>query len=131
MSNRKQGEQDRIVELLEEILKWIKFEGMQNVKSALLDALQNDPQKIRAYHFSDGRGSKEVANLVGLKSHTTIIDWWAKWAPLGIVEPIKVRGGERYKRVFSLEALGIGIPELKAPSETEAVVRPIERGKPK
>lgn len=126
MSNRKEGEQDRIVELLEEILKWVKFDGMRNVKSVLLDALQNDPQKIRAYHFSDGWGSREVANLAGLKSHTTIIDWWARWAPLGIVEPIKVRGGERYRRIFSLEALGIEIPELEAPSEIKTLVRPVE-----
>lgn len=131
MSNRKEGEQDRVVELLEEILKWVKFDGMQNVKSVLLDALQKDPQRIRAYHFSDGRGSKEVANLAGLKSHTTIIDWWGKWAPLGIVEPIKVRGGERYRRIFSLEALGVEIPELEALSEIKTVVRRAEGEEPR
>ncbi len=125
MSNKKEEEQAKIVEILEEILKWVKFDGMRNVKSVFLDALQNNPQKIRAYHFSDGRGSKEVASLAGLKSHTTILDWWAKWAPLGIVEPIRVRRGERYRRIFSLEALGIEIPELEAPSETKTVVRPV------
>jgi len=56
---------------------------------------------------------------VGLKSHTTVLDYWKKWMTLGIVEPIRVRGGTRYKRSFSLLDFGIEVPKTKV-EEVEA-----------
>jgi hypothetical protein len=103
----------RIHEALEELLRWTRFEGMLKVKEVLLDVLRTDEEKL-AYHYSDGRGSKEVAKLAGFKSHTTILDYWRKWAALGLVESINVRGGTRYKRLFSLSDFGIEIPKVKA-----------------
>ena len=101
---------NRIVELLEEILKWTKLQGWQNVKDILLDTLNDERSKL-VYHFSDGKSSREVAQLAGL-SHPTVLDYWKKWAILGIVEPIRVRGGIRYKRTFLLSDFGIDVPEV-------------------
>jgi len=96
------------VELLREILKWTKFDGMQRVKSTLMDVLQKDVEKI-VYEFSDGRSSIEVAKLAGV-SHQTVVNYWKKWSRLGLVEAERAKGGTRYKRVFSLEDFGIEVP---------------------
>lgn len=102
---------ERIVNLLKEILKWTRFQGVLRVKDVLLDTLKSDEEKI-VYESSDGRGTKEVAKLAGI-SHQTVVNYWKKWATLGIVEPIKVRGGIRYKRSFSLSDFGIEVPKIK------------------
>lgn len=108
-----------VASILREILKWTKFSGAKEVKNVLRTALDTD-QKILTYHFSDGnQGSIEIAKKVGI-SHTTVVNYWAAWARQGIVEPIKVRGGDRYKKSFELEDFGFEIPPLKAsekPSE--------------
>jgi len=103
---------DKVIKLLEEILKWIRFQGWRNVKDILLDTLKDDLSKL-VYHYSDGSSSREIAKRVSV-SHATVTNYWKKWAKIGIVEPIKVRGGGiRYKRMFSLEEFGIEIPEIK------------------
>lgn len=107
---------EKVVQLLEEILKWTRFQGMLKVKEVLQDVLKTDEEKL-SYHYSDGKGSREVAALAGLKAHTTVVDLWKKWAILGIVEPIRVQRGIRYKRSFSLSDFGIEVPKAKAEAE--------------
>ncbi len=94
---------------MQEILKWVRLQGMQTARVILEECLKKDPEKL-AYHFSDGRDSREVGRLAGI-SHMTVINYWKKWAALGIVEPVRARGGERYRRLFSLEDFGIAAPE--------------------
>ena len=103
-------ESKKIIELLEEILKWIKFIGWQNVKTILSEALNDDISKL-VYHYSDGRSSREVAKKVSI-SHTQVTKYWKKWAKLGIVEPISAPRAPRYKKLFSLEDVGIEIPNI-------------------
>jgi len=99
-------------EILREILKWIKFAGAKEVKSMLLATLDNE-QKRLIYHLSDGdHGSLEIAKAAGT-SDTTVRRHWAAWARQGIVEPLKVRGGERYRKSFGLEDFGIEVPQPK------------------
>jgi len=99
-------------ELLREILKWIKFAGAKEVKSVLLATLDTE-QKRLVYHLSDGdHGSLEIAKAAGT-SDTTVRRHWASWARQGIVGPLKVRGGERYKKSFELEDFGIEVPQPK------------------
>lgn len=126
MGERSEKIKSEQIELLQEILKWIKFEGMQRVKSVLTDVLQKDSEKI-IYQFSDGRSSGDVAKLAGV-SHQTVVNYWKKWSTMGIVEAEPVRGGTRYGRIFSLEDFGIEVPqpqrevsrEVIAPSEETA-----------
>jgi len=107
--SEKSGEET--VQLLREILKWIKFDGMQRVKNTLIDVLQKDVEKV-IYEFSDGRSSIDIAKLAGV-SHQTVVNYWKKWSRLGLVEAERARGGTRYKRVFSLEDFGIEVPQLE------------------
>lgn len=100
-----------MIELLEELLKWTKVTSIPHVKELLLKILQTDDEKI-AFHNSDGRTSQEVAKLVGV-SYVTVTKWWKVWTRAGIAESVGVRGGERARRIFSLEDFGIEIPASK------------------
>lgn len=106
MSQR--DKQDVIIEILKEILKWIKVTSVPQVKKLLLELLTSDEEKI-AYQYSDGRTSQEVSQLVNV-SYITITRWWKNWIKAGIAEPMSVKGGERARRLFSLEDFGIEIP---------------------
>jgi hypothetical protein len=109
--------------ILKEILKWIRFAGAKEVKNVLLTTLDTE-QKRLVYHLSDGdKGSLEIAKAAAT-SDTTVRRYWASWVRQGIVESLKVRGGERYKKSFELEDFGIEIPQMKPlvkPSEAKPV----------
>ncbi len=120
--SKEPGENQTIL-LLRELVKWTKFQGMIKAKEVLLSTLRSGPEKL-AYIGSDGRGSQEVAKAAGV-SHTTVVSYWNKWAALGIVEPLAVKGGTRYKSIFSLVDLGIQI------SSASTLGRSSSRGKSK
>jgi hypothetical protein len=102
--------QDRMIDLLEEILKWARFKGMQRVKAVLHETLKKDSEKI-AYSYSDGRGSLEISKLAGV-SDFAVRSYWKKWATMGLVQQSSKFKG-RYERLFSLEDLGIEVPTIK------------------
>ena len=108
--------ENEVLELLSELVRWNKFQGHLKAKEALADILKKQ-QDLLVYHFSDGRGSQEVGKITGV-SHVTVTTYWKKWAGLGIVEPIKVPGGTRYRRSFSLEALGMEVPDASSNPQT-------------
>ncbi len=109
---------DEQTALLKEILKWIKFTGMKEVKTVLVDTL-NTEQKRLIYHLSDGgQPSSEIGKSVGV-SEMTVRRAWATWARQGIVESTKVRGGDRYKKSFDLEDFGIEIPKITIPQSSD------------
>jgi len=104
---------ERIICLLEEILKWTKLQGLEKAQLALTTLLKNDAEKL-AYENSDGRTSREISAVVGV-SHATIANYWKKWARYGIVAEMSSRGGGmRYKKIFSLQDFGIEIPKKSA-----------------
>lgn len=95
---------DRMIQLLEEILKWVRLEGVQRVKTTLSEVLKTDVEKL-VYENSNGQTSREIAETAGV-SHATVINYWSRWAKYGIVEEVRSRGGARYKRIFSLSDFG-------------------------
>lgn len=110
---------DEQIAVLKEILKWIRFTASKEVKAVLLDALDTK-QKCLIYHLSDGNHpSLEIGKAVGV-SDMTVRRLWATWARLGVVEPIKVRGGDRYKKSFDLEDFGIEIPANLAKQSSDS-----------
>ncbi len=115
----RESTQGHAVELLKELVKWTRFQGILKAKEVLLDTLKSNSERL-VYVLSDGRGSQEVGKAAGI-SHTTVVSYWNKWATLGIVEPLRVKGGTRYKSVFSLGYFGIevpaGSPSAKSPSQ--------------
>ncbi len=100
-----------IKEILKEILKWTKFEGMQKVKQVLVDNLDSDVKKL-TYELSDGRSSLEIAKAVGIAEHT-VRNYWKDWSIIGIVE-IHPELKKRYRQIFSLKEVGVEIPKSKA-----------------
>ena len=125
MSKDNSSEQTR---LLSEILKWIKFAGMKDVKNTLINVLDTDEKKI-TYQKSDGtRGLLEVAKLAGLGSKQPVADMWDAWLKMGLGESIPVRGGTRFRRSFDLDDFGIKVPELKAEkAQEETKEKPAEQ----
>jgi hypothetical protein len=118
MSEQSKIENEQTV-LLREILKWIKFAGMKEVKNTLVSALDNE-QKRLVYHLSDGsRGTVEIAKLTGIGSNRTVADMWEAWLRLGLGESIPVKGGTRFKRSFDLEDFGIEVPRIKEVEKEE------------
>lgn len=103
--------------VLKEILKWIRFSGWTNVKQILLDTL-NEPEKLVAYSLTNGdNGLEYIKDRIG-RSRGTVYRYWASWQKIGIVESINVKGGSRAKALFDLEEFGIEIPELALEVET-------------
>ena len=105
-------ESNKILEYLEEITKWLSFLGKREVKMLILDNLTDDRQLL-IYHNSDGnKGSKELASYLKA-SDVTISGYWDEWAKIGIIKKIKAGRGSRGKKIFTLEELGIEIPDIK------------------
>ena len=105
------SEEDTMIKLLKELVKWTKVTSIPKVRELLLSILDS-PEKMVAYQASDGeRTSKEVGDQAHV-SQPTISKWWKKWLIAGIAEPISVRGGERAKRSFSLDDFGIEVPVI-------------------
>lgn len=110
--------------LLREILKWIKFAGMREVKNTLGSVLDNE-QKRLVYHLSEGNhGTVEIAKLAGIGSNSTVADMWEVWLRLSLGESIPVKGGTRFKRSFDLEDFGIEVPRIKEIKKEEQVAKP-------
>jgi len=107
-----QMNEEKIIELLEELAKWKRLEGAQLAKRILRDILSKNTEKL-VYQYSDGRGSRDVATLAGV-SDFSVRNYWKKWSTEGIVISSKKFKG-RFERVFSLEDFGIEIPPLKKP----------------
>jgi len=104
-----------IRDILKEVLKWTKFEGMQKVKQVLEDTLDNNSKKL-IYELSDGKSSPEIARIVGVSAQT-VRDYWKNWAVLGIVE-IHPDYKKRHRRIFSLKEIGIEVPQVTERVET-------------
>ena len=104
-----------IKDILKEILKWTKFEGMQKVKQVLETTLDNDAKKL-IYELSDSKSSPEIASIAGVNSLTGR-NYWKEWAVLGIVE-VHPDYKKRYRRIFSLGEVGIEVPEVEERAET-------------
>lgn len=111
------GDVKRLTELVEELVKWKKFEGAQLAKKVLRDLLAKDIDRL-VYQYSDGRTTREIAALAGV-SDFTVRNYWKKWNTEGLIVPSQKFKG-RYERIFSLEDFGIEVPAMKAPATTDA-----------
>lgn len=113
MTNENRNEsQDRVVELLEELVKWTRVTSIPDVKKLLVETLQKDTDRL-AYHSSDEkRTSREVGAIVAL-GKTAITKRWKSWIRLGIAEPVSAGRGVRAKSLFSLVDFGIDMSVLE------------------
>lgn len=99
-----------MVKLLEELVRWTKVISIPEVKKLLEEILSSPEEKV-AYESSDGKPSQEVAKSANV-SYVTVTVWWKKWIKAGLAEAISAKGGQRARRLFSLDDFGIEIPKL-------------------
>jgi hypothetical protein len=100
--------QDEIITLLEELVRWTRFQGVRQAKEVLKELLEGNTQLL-IYHLSDGRSSEEIGKVSGVSSQT-VRNYWRSWYTSGIASPYKKYKG-RFEKVFNLEDLGIPIPK--------------------
>lgn len=106
------------IELLREMVKWVRFSGMKQVKEVLISTL-NTEKKIIAYNYSDGKNTSTVISKLSGIAQPTISDLWKEWLSLGLGEAISASGGNRFKKSFDLKMFGIKVPEIKQQMSTQ------------
>jgi len=105
-------------ELLEEMLKWLKFLGVQEAQDVVLEALSfDDEEKERAaritYQLTNGENStKDIERYIAF-SYRWVSSRHQEWATLGIVE--KDGPQAPYEHILTLDELGIDYPEIPEP----------------
>lgn len=106
------SKEDKMIELLEELVRWTKVTSIPHAKKLLEEILQS-PEEKTAYQASDEKMSyEEIAKLVNVSS-MTISNYGKKWIKNGIARAVPVKGGgQRAVRLFSLEDFGIEIPTI-------------------
>jgi len=98
--------------LLKEIVKWLRFSGMKQVREALSSSLNDDSKKL-SYHFSDGvKTTRDIAKISGM-GKDAVNKLWKDCYLLGLGEQMTASGGSRFKKSFELKDFGISIPEIK------------------
>lgn len=112
--------QDRVVELLEEMVKWARVTSISHVKKLLMEVLQKDKHKV-AYHYSDGKRTREVIGSLAHVSKGTVSNWWKKWVRTGIAESLDVQGGKRGRSLFQLEDFDIQVPVLTMEEQSDSI----------
>lgn len=104
---------------LDQLLKWTRFAGMQQLRDILAGNLSDDVSML-IYEYSNGeRSTREIARLVGVKSNQTVVNYWKKWRSLGILEPSSKHKG-RFQRICTLEAVGLTVPPAPKTDTTDA-----------
>ena len=109
---------DIVSQKLDELIFWTKFSAMPMFRALIVDNLRADIDKL-VYELSNGeRSTREIARMISRGgrriTHTTVANMWQRWAILNLVMSGQRRG--RYRRVLSLESLGIEIPSLERSS---------------
>ena len=115
MTDLSEANVQEIIRLLRDLVRWSKFESIPKLRAVLEQNLPNDKEKI-IYEFSNGeRSMRDVAKVADV-SHVTVQNYWEKWSKVGIVDKSETYEG-RYKRVCSLEEVGLEVPEVKEASQ--------------
>lgn len=109
-------QQKEIIELLQELLKWIKASTRPIIKKLFEDNIKTDVEKL-VYELSDGKSSPIIASIVGIDP-STVRDYWGKWANAGMME-VCPNYKRRYCKLFSLSELGIEAPDTKQEPQSD------------
>ena len=86
--------------------------GLHSFMKTRINEILNTEKKRKAYQASDGKTSRQVIQVSGL-SKGTIIKLWRIWNSQGLGNLIKVKGGNRFVRSFSLNDFQISIQNKK------------------
>jgi hypothetical protein len=113
-------DREDIVEVLEDIRRWIRIIGLQEVKPVLKDALSNEDEERQAelrrvFHLTDGTNStREIDDKIE-HSRYWVMDRYEEWSNMGLIETEGQNSS--YKHVISLEEAGIEVPDFPVTAE--------------
>ncbi len=101
-------------ELLREILKWERLEGIEILKKKIEEEkLFKETKDIIIYYHSDGEKSLRDIEKITNISYKMVQALWKKWLKAGIATTTEKYGGGRCKRLFELNELGLELPSPK------------------
>jgi len=107
--------EDRMIELLEELVRWTRVTSIPQVKKLLEEILQSPEEKIAYESSVASRTQSEIAKLANV-SQAAISNYGKKWIKNGIAKAISTKGGQRAVKLFSLEDFGIEVPKITVKS---------------
>jgi len=105
------------IEILKEILKWIKVSSYREVEDFLKSVLDTDTKKL-IYQISDSTNSTIEVVKKSKSSTGSVSDYWKLWKKIGIGETIDVSGGKRFKRIFDLDDFNLLPKQMKNQTKT-------------
>ena len=110
---------DKMQNSLNDVVKWLKILGVENVKVLLKKELDK-PEKILVYHNStEGKSTRDIKKLSGA-ALGSISSYHTIWFNLGLMKKIPIPGNDRYVKNFDLEDCGIKIPKKSNKKQLEA-----------
>ena len=83
-----------------ELIKWIKFSSIEEIKPKLKSILDTDEKKT-TYQQSDGKSRNEIAKIANI-SDRTVSNYWNLWNQSGLTKSKTFSGGPRQIRIFDL-----------------------------
>lgn len=99
------AENERVEELLEELVRWTKIVAAPTVRGWLEPVLTTTDER-KVYQASTGGTTREVAAVAGV-SHVTVGSYWKRWKSAR--PPILQEGGRkgRYERLYDLAEMNL------------------------
>jgi len=114
---------ERQTEILEDMLNWVRFMGMNEARDVIDDALsyEDNEKKERsariAYELTDGTNSTTDIEPYIDYSYKWVSTRQIEWAKVGIVE--KSAENQPYEHLASLTELGIHCPDIPDPKSED------------
>jgi hypothetical protein len=95
------------IQLLREILHWLRFQNRPGFAALLTETLANDADRA-IYELSDGSNSQgDISKAVGV-AQSNVSNKWKTWRTIGIVHEVAESG--RCRKLCSLGELGMIVP---------------------
>lgn len=99
---------DQIVDLLGELLRWVRFQSLGELRRVLSVTLTTENDR-RAYELTDGTNNQtQIGALIGI-SQRAVSYKWESWLESGIVSAIP--GSKNLRHLASIKSLG-GLPKM-------------------
>ena len=93
---------EQIISLLEEAVRWLRFQGLEKAKAAVSDQLDTEKKK-QVFDLTDGKNSiTTIAEKMSV-STSTVFAWWTEWYAAGIL----TKADGKFRHLFRLSEIGI------------------------
>ena len=106
MVEKPESTEDKILQTLQELLKWTKVSSYNDIKKMLESVLDAENKKV-IYHLSNGENSTDQIVEKGKVAAGSVSKYWREWEKIGIGEQIPVKRGMRFKHSFDLGDFGL------------------------